>query len=362
MLWIGILFAVIAVGYVGTLIGYSSEEWREHSRYDKARSELFDYYGVPEYSEVQSILERYGISQAEYVGFSNYVLVDNPLDTECLKELVEYQKRKADSNDIKNTWTENWEKAMNVNSYYRAKVLVYALWIATFILLILNKKISTFLPYVGLLMASVLLWGYLTYRGRMPERVVMPLIVSEVVFLMTIIVRGCLVEDISIVRGIIYGVLVISIVRYAYFTGSVQYREVSRRNVGQPIYMKGCEEVRDYCLQNSENRYLLDSFSFNYYMGSIFETKIYGTQNCIYTGDWYGASPAMKKHVAEYLQGHENDFYLIVYDDGEDLEQQSRYPAAAYFTEKTGKAPQLADRFTVSHGGGYVVWYFGEKQ
>ena len=70
----------------------------------------------------------------------------------------------------------------------------------------------------------------------------------------------------------------------------------------------------------------------------------------------------MMAYEEKYLSETEPRVYVIVYDDGEALGRQAQYPAAAYFAEKTGREPQLADWFTVSHGGSYLVWYFGEKQ
>ena len=51
---------------------------------------------------------------------------------------------------------------------------------------------------------------------------------------------------------------------------------------------------------------------------------------------------------------------MIVYDDGQPLDVQKEYISVRYYTEKTGRQPILSDRLTVSHGGAYLVWYFGE--
>lgn len=361
-LWFGMVVAILAIGYAGTLAGYSSREWREHSRYDKARSQLFDYYGVPEYEEVRHILDSYGISQREYAGFANYVLIENPVNAECLEALVQYQKEKAGAVISGEGFRENMKNALRADNYYGARALAYVLWIVTALWLVLTKKISLFCPYIGLLFTGLLEWGYLCYQGRMPNRVTMSLLLAEMVFLMAIIVQSGFLQGTSVPRQICYVLLLAVMARYACATGLMQYREVCDKNRGQKIYIEGRKEIKEYCSRDKEKRYLLDAGSFSHYKGSIFETEIYGPQNSIYTGNWYGKSPAMTKYAAEYLQGHEKDFYVIVYDDGEDLDKQAQYPAAAYFAEKTGAEPQLADRFAASHGGAYLVWYFGKGQ
>lgn len=138
----------------------------------------------------------------------------------------------------------------------------------------------------------------------------------------------------------------------------MQYYGGKEAKLWQSAYMEGLVEVQEYCNRNLEKRYLLDTMSFYYYTGSAFETRIYKKNNYMYSGGWFTNTPIRRRYLQEYFSGYEDDFYLIVYDDG----SREEYYAVKYFSEKAGVPPTLVDEITVSHGGVYLVWHFDGQQ
>ena len=140
---------------------------------------------------------------------------------------------------------------------------------------------------------------------------------------------------------------------YGYLAGKLQYRS-AMENKWQDIYIAGMPETQTYCNQHPENRYILDTWSFSYYQGSVLETKIYRHGNSTYAGSWYSNSPVIRNFLKEYLEGKEDKIHLIVLDEGSGAD----YFTVKFFAEKLKKIPVEADRFTASHGGTYLVWAF----
>lgn len=86
LLTLGIVIGCFALGELGTAVGYHNAEWKEYLRYNNARTEMFDYYGKPEYEEVSDILSEYGVSRAEYEAYKGYIILDGNLNTECAEK------------------------------------------------------------------------------------------------------------------------------------------------------------------------------------------------------------------------------------------------------------------------------------
>lgn len=195
----------------------------------------------------------------------------------------------------------------------------------------------------------------------MPNRVTYPLFFAEILLLLAMILRTYAGMDIKTNLHKAVVLCVCGVVAFGgYKIGQAQYRFVSAVNETQAIYILGHEEIREYCGRYPDNRYILDAFSFSYYIGSALETDIYMPINGIYSGTWISQSPLSKKYEQEYLGVDWKDFYVIIYDDGQPKDVQENYLSVRYYVEKTGKQPILSDRITVSHGGSYLIWYFGD--
>ena len=92
----------------------------------------------------------------------------------------------------------------------------------------------------------------------------------------------------------------------------------------------------------------------SYYSGAVLETKFNGPRNNLVSGTWFSCSPVMNRKLQDYFKDEEKGFYLIIYDYG----YENLHPTVAYLQEKTGEKAVLADEFTASHGGKYLVYYF----
>lgn len=349
---------VLAIGYVGNLIGYRGEGWDNYKRFDAATTDLLDFYGVLNYEEVKHILNEYGVTKAEYEAFCNYCIMDWDVSVECMEALADYTvnrqpKELRITELLKQTW--NWE---DPEGHLGLNRISRMMWAAVFLWILLRRRFWLLIPVGGMAFCKTIVWGYLIYKGRLPLRVTVPLTACEIMLLTALLVREYASVPKDRGRKLLPLLFCLFCGVFAYNSVSVgreQYRRAVQGNEWQDLYMQGLVEVQEYCEKHAKNRYILDLWSFSYYRGNAFETRIYGRKNYVYSGSWFSNSPPLLRHLKEYFQGNNGEIYVIVADE----EGGGGKVTTAYFAEKFGRDPVLADRIEAAHGGSYVVWKFG---
>lgn len=354
LLSVGLVFIL---GLLGNLIGYHGKEWETYTRFNNACTELFDYYEYSAYEEIKPILDKYDVTQTEYEAFYNYVILDWDVSAECSEELAQYaeSQQKSELNVI-NLLGQIWNP-IHSRTYlrtYQVAGIVFA-WISILLWVFLWRKFYLLIPLGGIAISKTIVWGYLLYRGRLPLRITMPLFTCEIFLLAALLVWDYSRRENNIKQKIFSALTFTVFAAYSLLSGNMQYRQALHANGWQELYMQGLVVIQSYCEEHPDNRYLLDCWSFSYYQGSVFETRIYGNQNYVYTGGWFSNSPMLRQHLKDYFEGHEENIYLIVCD----TENTNELPCVAFLTEKSGRNPILIDKITVSHGGSYLVLYFG---
>lgn len=354
---IGSLAGILVIGYIGTRIGYGGAEWKDFNRYNVAQIDLLDFYGMPDYESVKPILDEHDVSRAEYVAFCNYVVLNWNVSADCMEELAQYMKEHSLKKiDIRSLWEDYWTQIIS-REYLGLNMVVGLLWCVALLWVILGKKWYLLVPFAGLALGRTAAWGYLIYRERLLLRVTLPLLSCEAFLLLVFLIQDYLVDFREAKAGLqrALAVLLCGVFAFScYSSGKEQYAR-ARDSQWQISYIEGLVEVHDYCNQRPENRYLLDSWSFSmYYRGTVLETRIYQPGNCTYTGTWYSNSPPMENFLNKYLENGSSAPRLIVYDEG----SGESFYTVVYLAEEFGKNPVIEDRFTVSHGGSYLVWAF----
>lgn len=346
---------ILVIGYVGSLIGYRGKGWEDYDRFNQAGVEIFDYSGIPVYEEVKPILDKYEVTRAEYEAFCNYVTLDWDVSVECAEELADYAKNRAGmKTDMVSRLEQAWEK-LGAEKYLVELRVAIAAWLVLLLWTVLWKRFYLLLPLGGIALGSLVVWGYLIYEGRLLQRITKPLLAGEIILLAVLLIWDYSRQESTVKQK---GFLAAGAVIFAVcclLSGKQQRNEAVAASGWQKDYIQGLVEVEDYCRMHPENRYLLDAWSFCYYRGDVFETRICGTQNCVYSGGWFSNSPILYQHMEQYLGRYDKDICLIIYETEDALESR---PIIALLTEKFGSAPVLEDKFTVSHGGSYLVLRF----
>ena len=352
--WAAAVGSVMVIGILGNAVGYRGQEWTEYQRYNDARTQLFDYYGKPLYEDVKDILDKYQVTQAEYAGFCSYVTIGGAIGSDCVEELAEYAKsRNQQTFDILELLKQLYE-SRDPEKYMKINRVVLFLWIAAAAWVVWFKRYYLAIPLLNMFLARNVVWIYMLYQGRLPNRVTFPLWSCEALLLLVLLFRDYVRSNRRIrEKSAAMLVLLLGIV-LCISAGKKQYRYCAAENKSQEIYMTGMKEVQDYCRQYPEQHFVLDNFSFAYYRGRALATDIYEKRNSVDTGCWYSYSPVMLQYCEQYLEDETVDIYLIVYDDGTMLNNST----VRYFEEKTGAVPVLADSMTAANEVKYLVWQF----
>lgn len=371
------LILAIVIGILGNFIGYHSADWKEYLRFNDARTEMFDYYGTPDYASAKSILDRYQISEVQYLSFCNFTILEENLSSDCLRELADLAKEqyitKQETSDlvhIKNCVISSIQGYLS-DEYWQINRIAVVLWILLFLSILCFRKVTYLFPAIGLFIGRTITWTYLLYRGRVLARIVMPMYVCEIL-LLVLMLGSILFYDraarfskdarssagksaIVLLCGIPF--LVVSLK-----SGMMQYRYVKEQNRAQSIFVQSFPELQGYCLSHPENHYLIEAQSLGYYYGGAISPAMYQPRNSLVSGCWYFPSPHMKDTLNRYIgecqktdsQPRKTPLYFIVIDG----EKDRVAPILAYLSEYTGHPETLVDQFTVSHGGTYLVYCY----
>lgn len=348
-----IVAVIVSAGFLGTFAGYRGEGWSEFKRYNQARTELFDFYGTPEYGEVKEILDRYKVSPAEYAAFRQYMLVGRNIGTECMEELAGYQRGARENS------TSVWEAIRKIPEvregtiYYgvgRAALLICCVGL---VWSLLRRHGASLVSLLAVVVSGVLTEGYLIYRGRLLLRVMLPLFFSELLFAVVIMLRDYTDRERNILQRAGMCVAAVVCVVICVLSGRQQYHSVRWEKTWQESYTEGLVEVYDYCRANLEKRYILEINSFANYRGSVLDTRMSGGQNCVYSGSWLYHSPVMDDFLQHYLESGEN-ICLILCDN----ESGEEHYAVSSLAETLGRKPVPAGKLETSNGETYLVWEF----
>lgn len=353
----GVVGAIWCIAFCGKAVVYHDSEWRAYLRANSAREEIFDYGEKPLYEEVANILENYGVTEAEYNAFVHYTVMEGSLPASCIIDLAQYCKNSREPSisfgqavilQLKNYFS---------TEYRRINRVTLLLWLLLVLCCVLGKNMSRLLPAGFLLLGRTFVWTVLLYRGRMPQRVSFPLFACESL-LLTVLIWRALPKRGKVFARVLIVVVLLFLGREVYLCGQTQYRYAVSQNQGQETYFAGMKELQDYCGRHPERQYYVEAISLAYYTGSALETEVYSERDYLPTGCWYASSPAMNERIYKFMAEREKGIYLIIYENG----SQRNHPAVSYFEERTSSEPVQVDSFTLSHGGGYVVYYYENEK
>ncbi len=371
------LLLALVIGILGNYIGYHSAEWKEYLRFNVAREEMFDYYGTPDYTSAKNILDRYQVSEAQYLSFCNFTILEENLSADCLRELADLAKEQyvaergtSDLVHMKNCVVSSIRGYLS-DEYWQISRIAVVLWVLLVLSILCFREFTYLFPAIGLFIGRTITWTYLLYRGRVLARVVMPMYVCEIILL--VMMLGCILfydravkpssdARSSVGRSAMVLLCSLLFLFVSFKSGMMQYRYVKEQNQAQSIFVQSFPELQGYCLSHPENHYLIEAQSLGYYRGSAISPALYQPRNSLVTGCWYSPSPHMKENWNRYIvdskktgsQPGKAPLYFIVADGQDDRIA----PILTYLTEYTGHPSTLVDQFTISHGGTYLVYCY----
>lgn len=168
---------------------YHSEAWKDFLTFNDARTEVYDYTGIPPYEESRDFYDRYPVGQQIFEALDIYDLTGRPeITTDLLKAVAEYQTEKDQIPPL-----EKVKQAVRASlisflmdqygeSLSPLNLLMALLWIG-FLTFSIRRKVYDHLV-AGLLVAAAMgtMWLYLAWQGRLLYRI---LFVMQLLMIMT---------------------------------------------------------------------------------------------------------------------------------------------------------------------------------
>jgi hypothetical protein len=187
-LFLGMLCVGLLLIWICNKIAYRGQDWKNYEAYNEARTNLYDYSGFLEYDTYQQTYDELDISKTQYLLLENYDLMLDPgIDSFMMDELAKsYMEVKWGENAVKQRiMTAVWEYRQCLlfrrdMPYSPAVFIGYALLA---LLCIIYRRFAQLLLTAATVLGRSLLWLFLFYQGRFPERVTVSLYLIELLLL-----------------------------------------------------------------------------------------------------------------------------------------------------------------------------------
>lgn len=344
---------------------YASSGWKDYFACNDSRTQLYDYEELLPFEENREAYEEAGIGEEQYRILEEY---DTALDAGVGQEVFAAAARISAQEKAAYRFSPEYFKKCIKDYYYHLRytdrpynILWMVLLIGVCIPVIGTgdwKKFIVMGCYVG---GRSLIWFYLIFKGRFPERVYVSLYLME-----SMLLAGMLCQLFR--KGSLCGQLFHrwfcrkkkeerqpiseACKSHKFYTAAgcliclflclflcLQMKETGERLKQQSAKQEEWDALMAYCMEQEESFFLLDVRSVAAYSGSVFqkesgisyEKQTALPQNYLLAGGWMGGTPLMKERFA-----------ALGAEDGGDLLIKSAVANAdggVYFVVKAGKNP-----------------------
>ena len=308
-----VILAGIVITFLIDTIAYSGSEWREYRRLFDARTEVYDFTGIPEYDTNEDFYESEGITREQWqllVDY-NYALDDN-ITADTLETIASYvrsgEAKDANGNPytranvgIKTAMGQYIRSLIDFTAdpmYMPLRLIVTLLFIAPVILSVLSRRGDTLVGLAVVFLCRSVPWIYFYYSGRPVERLSHPMFFIEAAILLTMLCQtkiGCL--DKGLVYLTLILILVLSVINLKTEWGETA-RQTREREEVNASYEKLCEHTT-----TTEGYYLIDVYSTVDYTEKVFAPQV-DKSNQMLAGGWMAGSPLDDKKEREYELAH----------------------------------------------------------
>ncbi len=371
--------------------GYSDPDWQKFYQFFDSRTDVYDFYQIPDYDENTEFYESIDLSRSEYELLLNYNFgIDDYIDADLMTKIAEYAKEIKTNEPI----TVRVKRALPLY-LYRLRSVSYPksfeypmtdapwnivtgmLYILFFVLVITVKKYSksfggNFLAAAWRLLILFLgrssLWLFIIVRERDPIRITHSLYLIEIVVLLCLI-KICVVDYIEAsdikkdIRNAVkkYGtVFVLAMIVLGAVFIPVQARVAAAETSGRVSYNKAYETLEAYFRDHADSFYYVDVYTSVAYDDSgytysqkMFENVDNSAANWIIMGGWASKSPAEEDKLALFDQncdmetGILKDKSFVVTDKDNNLDWMVDY-FRDYGTDVTATCQEeVAGEFTI---------------
>ena len=308
-----LILASIVITFLIDTIAYSGSEWREYRRLFDARTEVYDFTGIPEYDTNEDFYESEGITREQWQLLVNYnYALDDNISADTLEKIASYVRsgEAKDANGdpytranvgIKTAMGQYIRSLVDFTAdpmYTPLRLIVTLLFIALVILSILSRRGDTLVGLAIVLLCRSVPWIYFYYSGRPVERLSHPMFFIEAAILLSML---CQTNIGRLDKGLVYLtlilILVLCVVNLKTEWGDTA-RQMREREEVNASYEKLCDHTT-----TTEGYYLIDVYSTVDYTEKVFAPQA-DKSNQMLAGGWMAGSPLDAKKEKDYELAH----------------------------------------------------------
>ena len=298
VVWIEIILPATVFLTLGLMLlverqAYNTEGWERFGTFQSARSDIYDYYGVPAYEKNPSFFDEEGIDEAELRNLRHYALylVDG-MDAEQMSRLGEEAERQnGQAQGLKSRLWNGLKLAAEqaADQKYCTASIPFLLFLAGALLLAFRHCRKAFLSLLLFLGAEGTLWLYLGFMGRLPERVAFSM---HLVGLAGMAGVFLLLWERRKKQGRGGNTVMLALLVCFLVAAAFQWKASVKANEEKLAMDDSYQQFKQSCQEHPENLYFIETFMAEPVGGAKVTTE-YSPQlnNCLTLGDWYSTSP-----------------------------------------------------------------------
>lgn len=304
---LGIVLLTVAASFAVEKAAYSGEDWQEYLAYNKARTEVFDYYGVPPYAGNEAFYASIGMEEYEAVNLERYnnYLVDD-LQGKKIEKIAAYAKEKYEE-----------QNSLIAKAKACIKTVLFGLqeaenrplnWLTLGMILLafgvcIKNRSKQFWLCGLIVLLEAAFWLYLGWRGRFYWRV------GACLFLVCFMAMGAVVLkelaecECGVRRawnsfGRKWRAVLLTVIFVCGIGLSVkQYQKVESTSAAQYAKDQNLEQLRSYCAEHPENLYFSIVGILYPYSESFEWQRDFEVSNLMSLGDWIAYAPVTQEQL-----------------------------------------------------------------
>ncbi|MCR5595084.1 MAG: hypothetical protein K6G12_04505 [Lachnospiraceae bacterium] len=308
----GFVFAGMALSFVINSVSYSSDEWKTFMEEFDARTKVYDYQYVPEYSANKDFYDSIGLSESQVELLTNYDYgIDERIDAEALSAVASYaDELRGEGFAVRfpSALKEYIYKVTHLKGGVYG-ITLFLLYMLLIVVIVTDSESSVkericrliFRAVVPLCMRSVS-WMYIVYGRREPDRITHPLYFVEIL-LLAVMLHVELSERTGQKSYLKMAAAVFFTVGGLIFLPGTISDVNSGIKTQEEINLTG-RSIDKYCKEHPENFYYEDVYS-TIINGETFNEKMFkdvdnGYKNYDLIGGWIMNSPLYRNKISLY--------------------------------------------------------------
>lgn len=295
---------------------YRSEQWQQYEAYNESRTQLYDYNDLLPYEEYRRQYEDVGIGEWEYTIMEQYALaMDSVVDAELMQAasdvyLAKREAERSTRDHLRFCLTEYYYHAVYTDRPYNH--ILICIYLLTAVLLLQKRRWMQLFLTCCMAAGRSMIWIFLIWRGRFPERIYISLYLIEIMVLAGMI-YAVLTEPKTAERVTqggesfpekekkehgpaiaICACMLLSLVLFA--VCAVQMRAAAGNAYAQQENQKKWNVLTAYCEEHDGSFYLLDVRSMVPYAGEVWENDT-DMADYLLVGGWMSETPLLRNRI-----------------------------------------------------------------